>query len=80
MILTTSPPNKPDRLGTMAVNLEEAARQASRNASQLDPFERNVLRQVLAMGHAAVDLFLKSQGNGDLGPTVTTDGGRYPPA
>ena len=75
MILTTSPPNKPDRLGTMAVNLEEAARQASRNASQLDPFERNVLRQVLAMGHAAVDLFLKSQGNGDLGPTVITDGG-----
>jgi len=36
MILTTSPPNKPDRLGTMALNLEEAARQASRNASPLD--------------------------------------------
>ena len=27
------------------------------------------------MGHAAVDLFLKSHGNGDLGPTVTTAGG-----
>jgi len=63
---------RPARSLTMAVNLEESARRAARTASQLDSFERNVLLQVLAMGHAAVDLFLKSQGNGDLGSTVTT--------
>ena len=65
-------PGKPDLLATLADDLRDSARLAAQTATSLDTFERNVLRQVLAMGHAAVDLFLKSQGNGDLGPTVTT--------
>ena len=37
--------------------------------------ERSVLQEVLGIGHAAVNLFLLNQGNGDLGETVATEEG-----
>ena len=73
MILTSSDPSdKPDRITVLAQNLDAYARQAAQNATSLHDFERAVFQRVLAMGQTAVDLFLQSQGHGDLGPTVTT--------
>jgi hypothetical protein len=37
--------------------------------------ERDVLSQAIRIGRAAMDLYLQLQGNGDLGPTVSTAAG-----
>jgi hypothetical protein len=45
--------------------------QAVQEGAELDPVERGALARVLAMGRAAVDLFLAAQGDGDRGASVT---------
>jgi hypothetical protein len=46
--------------------------QAVREGTSLYDLERSVLTDILDIGQVAVDLFLRNQGNGDLGATVTT--------
>ena len=73
MILSSSSePDKPDRIAKMADDLAGLVRQAVSSGSSLDSLERSVFRHVLALGQAAMDLFLKAQGHGDLGPNVRT--------
>lgn len=52
--------------------LSDAIDQGVREGTSLYDFERSVLQDVLRIGHAAVNLFLENQGDGDLGETVTT--------
>jgi hypothetical protein len=74
MILSSSTnADKADRIAKMAEDLTDQTRQAIRDGTSLDSFERDVFQRVLAMGRVAVDLFLEGQGNGDLGPTVRTE-------
>lgn len=60
-----------------AVNLAEALEQFVRNAAaageSLHDVEQKTLGAVLEMGRRYIDLFVKLQGNGDLGPTVAID-------
>ena len=63
---------KADVLVKLAEDLGSFVRQAVREGASLDCLERGAFRQVLEMGHAAVDLFLDAQGDGDLGESVTT--------
>jgi hypothetical protein len=73
MILSSSSdPDKADRIATMADDLTGLVRQAVRSGSSLDTLERDLFQRVLAIGKAAIDLFLKAQGNGDLGSSVRT--------
>jgi hypothetical protein len=73
MILSSSTnTDKADRITEMAEDLTDQTRQAIRDGTSLDSFERDLFQRLLAMGRAAVDLFLEGQGNGDLGPTVHT--------
>ena len=62
---------KGEILVTLAHRLTEKIDEAVREGTSLYDFERSVLKDVLGIGHAAVDLFLENQGDGDLGETAT---------
>jgi hypothetical protein len=59
----------------MARDLGGFVQQAVREGSSLDHVERGSLGIALKIGLAAVNLFLKGQGNGDLGEQVSTEAG-----
>jgi hypothetical protein len=63
---------KSDTLTKLAEGLTTLVGEAVRSGSSLYDLERDVFARVLAMGRAAVDLFLHEQGDGDLGACVTT--------
>jgi hypothetical protein len=67
---------KSEILVRLANRLVDRIDQAVREGTSLYDFERRVLQEVLSIGHAAVNLFLDNQGDGDLGATVTTAEGR----
>lgn len=66
---------KGEILVTLAHRLTDKVDEAVRKGTSLYDLERSVLQEVLSIGHAAVDLFLENQGDGDLGETVTTAAG-----
>jgi len=66
---------KSDALVKLADDLSVFVREAVQDGSSLDDVERGVFARVLDMGSVAVDLFLKAQGNGDLGASVTSEDG-----
>jgi hypothetical protein len=50
-------------------------RQASQDGQRIDTVERDLMRQLLALGHDLLTAFVAHQGDGDRGPEVeTTDG------
>ena len=53
----------------------QRVQQAARNGNHLYEFEKEVLARMLAISKAALDAFLQLQGDGDLGPSVTSDSG-----
>jgi hypothetical protein len=63
---------KSDGLVNLADDLNRFVRQAVQDGSSLDDLERGAFQRLLAMGHAAVALFLNAQGDGDLGTCLTT--------
>lgn len=73
MIVTSSGKvGKSEILVTLANKLSDRIDQAVREGTSLYDLERSVLKDVLGIGRAAIDLFLENQGDGDLGATVTT--------
>ena len=63
---------KADSLVKLAEDLAGFVRQAVQEGASLDHLERGALQRVLDIGHAAVDMFLEAQGNGNLGDSVVT--------
>lgn len=73
MIVTSSQQiGKGEILVNLANRLNDKIDQAVRLGTPLYDFERSVLQEVLSIGHAAINLFLENQGDGDLGETVIT--------
>jgi hypothetical protein len=71
MILASSlDRGKTDTLVNLADDLTGFVRQSVEKGTELDLLERGIFARVLAMGRAAVDLFLAAQGDGDLGASV----------
>jgi hypothetical protein len=66
----------PGSLAELAQVLEARVQCAARDGLPLHVVERDVFDFVLKMGHAAVEMFLKGQGDGDLGQTCTTATGQ----
>jgi hypothetical protein len=56
----------------LARRLEELVQQAAREGSALHRVERQIFDTVLKIGHAATEMFLQGQGDGDLGETCAT--------
>jgi len=70
MILASSVDlGKSDALTNLADDLTDFVRRAAQDGSSLDDLERGVFQRLLEMGHAAVDLFLNAQGDGDARQT-----------
>jgi hypothetical protein len=67
---------KTSSLVEMAESLQELVERAAADAQSLYRVERGVLDSLLKMGHAAIELFLAQQPNGDLGETVPDEDGR----
>jgi hypothetical protein len=63
---------KADSLVKLAEDLAGFVRQAVQEGASLDHVERGALQRVLEIGHAAVDMFLEAQGDGDVGDSVIT--------
>jgi hypothetical protein len=76
IVASSSNVGKGETLVNLANKLTDRIDQAVREGTSLYDFERSVLKEVLGIGHAAVNLFLENQGDGDLGATVTTTVGR----
>jgi len=66
---------KSDTLVNLADDLTGLVRRAIQKGHSLDELERGVWQRMLKMGHAAVEMFLQGQGDGDLGEQVTTQAG-----
>ena len=66
---------KSDALTKLADDLSDFVRQAAHDGSSLDDVERGAFARVLEIGHSAIELFLKAQGDGDLGRCLTTEDG-----
>lgn len=75
MVASSFDVDKTDSLVKLAEDLADFVEQAVREGASLDHVERGALQRVLEIGHAAVDLFLDAQGQGDLGERVTTPEG-----
>ena len=50
--------------------------QAAEQAQRIDTVERDLLRQLLGLGHTLLSAFVARQGDGDLGPNAETPEGR----
>ncbi len=75
IVASPEPLGKSDPLGNLAQDLLGFIKQAVQDGTGLDAVERGTFQRLLAMGHTAVDLFLRAQGDGDLGPTTTAANG-----
>jgi hypothetical protein len=69
------PSHKTEKLVNMAIELQAFVDQAAAEGDSLYETEKGILAKVLHLGRLAVDGFLLSQGNGDLGLTVQTADG-----
>lgn len=76
MFATSAIADKSDVLVSLAGDLGDFALRSAREGATLDQVERDVFGRVLAIGFAAVKLFLDAQGNGDLGPSIRVEDGR----
>ena len=72
MVASSIGSGKVESLAKLAGDLEAFVRRAASDGSSLDDLERGVLSRILTIGFAAVEMFLQTQGTGDLGAEVVT--------
>jgi hypothetical protein len=72
MIASSNNVDKAETLAKLADDLSKFIRRSAAAGSSLDDVERGTFKQLLAIGHTAVEMFLKGQGDGDLGESVQT--------
>ncbi len=60
----------------LAMQLEATIREGARDGKSLYDMEKATFERVLQIGHAAIEQFLTLQGDGDLGPNMSTAEGR----
>src|SRR5437660_1391738 len=65
----------PQALHTLADQLHAYVRDAAAQGTPAHEAERTILQHVLDMGRAALGLFFRLQGTGDLGQTLPLPGG-----
>jgi hypothetical protein len=56
--------------------LRDFVQRAAQDGQRIDTVERELLRQLLGLGHTLLSAFIAEQGDGDLGPEAETAGGR----
>src|SRR5512135_1970563 len=54
----------------------DSVRQAAEGGQRIDTVERDLMRQLLRLGHTLLSAFVAQQGNGDLGLEAETVGGQ----
>jgi hypothetical protein len=69
-------PFKVNSVVELAQRLEELVHQAAQEGCPLHVVERQIFDSVLKMGHAATEMFLQGQGDGDLGETCMPQTGQ----
>jgi hypothetical protein len=66
---------KGETLQRQFAQLQEGVRRAAREGRPIHQVEEDVWSQLLQIGHEALELFLRLQGTGDMGETVTLPSG-----
>lgn len=64
-----------DSIDAIAEQLKQAVLSAAENGDSFDAVERNIHQTVFRLGKQAIELFIGLQGQGDLGPSITTEQG-----
>jgi len=75
IVASSSDLGKSDILAKLADELAGFVDRSVQGGKSFDEVERGVFQKVLAIGRSAVNLFLKEQGDGDLGENVITEEG-----
>jgi hypothetical protein len=75
IVASSSVLGKADSLVKIAQDLTGFVARAVEQGASFDDVEGGALEFALSIGHAAVELFLQAQGNGDLGEEVVTEEG-----
>ena len=57
-------------------SLWDLVQKAVREGDRIDTLERDLMRQLLSLGHTLLSAFVAQQGGGDLGPEARTADGR----
>lgn len=70
---------KGETLQRQFAQLQEGVRRAAREGRPIHEVEADVWSQLLQIGHEALELFLRLQGDGDMGETVTLPSGEVCP-
>jgi len=65
-------------IAELASNLQFFAVNSAKEGKSLNSVERITWDMVLRMGRQAIELFVRAQGNGDLGPTLSSDQDQQP--
>ena len=68
--------DKGSRIEELTSELTTFVRKAAIEGAPMHEVERGALTRVLQIGHAVLEEFLRMQGSGDLGETLTVDNGR----
>lgn len=63
------------QIDQFAQSLKVKVRQAARSGDSFDSIERDIHKMILGVGQQAVNLFIRLQGDGDLGEALTTHDG-----
>jgi hypothetical protein len=63
------------QIDQFAQTLKTKVRQAARSGDSFDSVEREIHKMILSVGRQAVDLFVRLQGDGELGEELTTRDG-----
>jgi len=74
-IANTNDKDKSETLMELTTQVEDFVRQSAAEGCALRDFERGFLDRLLRIGRVGMDLFLASQGDGNLGETVTAEDG-----
>ena len=59
--------------------LKDLVEAAARDWHRIDTVERDLMGQLLGLGHTLLAAFVVQQGDGDQGPTIDVEEGQLPP-
>ncbi len=71
-----SPEQLASQMDQITGDIRAKVRLAAKEGDSFNSIERKVLESVLRMGHTALELFIRIQGEGDLGEIVPTEEGK----
>ncbi len=65
-----------EMIDSVTEQLKQAVQDAAQSGSSFDSVERSIRDTVFQLGHQTIELFIRLQGEGDLGPEIASNDGK----